>query len=348
MSFSAYMPSIKDVVVGTKYILNGSNNLNYKLFADAYEDSVTTSACINDLCNLIVGEGLINKNLDGKKPSIYISDIDVRLIVMDYKIQGQCAYETVWSDGKPVRIYHKPISTIGLNLDDNMRVNGYWYCYDWTNKYKYKPKFYPKFNGTNPKGDINLTVIKRPSNEPLFSRPSWYAALKWAQNEGLLSQHSYSDVSTGFTGQKVINWTGGAGLSKEEKKKAANELRDEFSGVNGKRVTVSINNRPENAVVVDNIEPTGVNSTYINYTEEAERKILIANSYPSILLAGAKTGFSSNADEIAVATKSVYRRVCNPDREVLLEGFNEVFKTIDPTCILDFKNFEQEKVETNE
>ena len=38
MTFSAYMPSIKEIQIGTKYVLNGLNNENYKLFADAYDD----------------------------------------------------------------------------------------------------------------------------------------------------------------------------------------------------------------------------------------------------------------------------------------------------------------------
>ena len=60
MSFSAYVPTIKDVIVGTKYVLNGNNNENYKMYADAYDDSVTNSACINDIVNLIIGEGLFS------------------------------------------------------------------------------------------------------------------------------------------------------------------------------------------------------------------------------------------------------------------------------------------------
>ena len=342
------MPSIKEVVLGTKYVLNGTNNENYKMFADAYEDSVTNSACINDICNLIIGEGLFNNAENGKNPSIYISDFDVRLLILDYKIQGQCAFQTIWSSGKPIKIFHVPIYNTALNLtsdkNNNPIIDGYWYCYDWTKKWKYTPQFYTKFTGDIPENGVNMTIIKRPSNEPLFSRPAWYSALKWAQNEGLMAQHSYRDISTGFSGQKVINWVGGAGLTKEQKKEVANEIRNEFSGINGKPIIVSINNREENAIVVDNIDPPNVNASYVNYTEEAEKKILIAHSYPEILLAGSKTGFSSNADEIIVATQSVFRRVVKPDREVILDGLSKVFKEIDTSFDLYFKDFQAEKL----
>lgn len=344
MTFSAYMPSIKEVFVGTKYVLNGINNVNYKMFADAYEDSVTNSACINDICNLIVGEGLHNNKLEGKNPSIYISPSDVRLLVLDYKIQGQCAYQTIWSEGKPIKIIHLPMTTVALNLNQKMQVDGYWYSYDWERRSKYVPRFYPKFDGNVPENNSNITVVKRPSNEPLFSRPSWYAALKWAQIEGLMAQHAFTDVKTGFTGQKIVNWAGGQGLTNDEKQEVKREIINKVSGIDGQRIVVSINNRAENAIIVDNIDPPNVNATYVNYTEECEKKILIAQSYPEILLAGSKTGFSSNAEEIVVATQSVFRRVIKPDREVILDSLNQVFKKIDVENDLFFKDFEEKSL----
>lgn len=347
MTFSAYMPSIKEIQIGTKYVLNGLNNENYKLFADAYDDSVTNSACINDISNLIKGEGLINAN-GGKSPSSIISDDDWGLIVLDYKKQGQTALQIIWYAGKPIKIYHIPLENTGLNVDESgMKVNGYWYCYDWKKQYKYKPVFYPKFDKENPENQTQMFVIKRPSNEPLFARPDWFPALRWAQDEGLMAQHSYNDVATGFSGQKVVNWAGGRGLTDLQKEAIKQEIKDKFSGINGQRLIVSINNSPENAVVVDNIDPPNVNATYINYTEEAERKILIAHSYPSILLAGSKTGFSSNADEIAVATKSTYRRVVNPARRTLLSPLQEIFDVIDDGTVLAVKDFESEELDNN-
>jgi hypothetical protein len=347
MAFSAYMPTIKEIQIGTKYVLNGLNNKNYKLFTDAYDDSVTNSACINDISNLIKGEGLTNKS-GGKSPTSIISDDDWGLLVLDYKKQGQTALQIIWYAGKPIKIYHIPLENTALNVDETgMKVNGYWYCYDWKRQYKYKPVLYPKFDKENPENKTQMLIIKRPSNEPLFARPDWFPALRWAQDEGLMAQHSFNDVATGFSGQKVINWVGGRGLTADEKRAVIAEIREKFSGINGQRLIISVNDSPENSVVVDNIDPPSVNATYVNYTEEAERKILIAHSYPSILLAGSKTGFSSNADEIAVATKSFFRRVINPARKTLLSGLQSIFDIIGEGIVLDVKDFESEELDNN-
>jgi hypothetical protein len=267
---------------------------------------------------------------------------------MDFKKQGAFTSQIVWGlENKPAKIFHLPIESTALNIDKDMNVDGYWYSYDWSKKYKYTPQFYSDFNGEKPENGINIIRVIRPTNEPLFPKPDWYSALRWAQDEGLMAQHSYRDIKTGFSGKKVVNWVGGRGLSDEQKNTAAKELRDKFSGIDGQDTIVSIGNTAENAVVVDNIDPPNVNATYVNYTEESERKLLIAHSYPAILLAGSKTGFSSNADEIAVATKSVFRRVINPIREIILDGLQEVFNKIDSSIILDFKDFESEELDNN-
>lgn len=343
LKFSAYMPSIKEASVGTRYTLNGNNNENYKMFTDAYEDSVTNSSCINDLVNLIIGDGLFDKN--GFNVRSVLSTQDLRLIALDYKVQGQCSVQVIWYESKPIKIKHIPVLNTGLNLNQNMELDGYWYCYDWIKKWKFAPQFFDKFSVENPEDKTQIMVIKRPSNEPLFSRPSWYPALRWCQDEGLLAQHSYRDVKTGFSGKKVVNWVGGTLKEGEDREKLRQNLVNQFTGIDGVDTIFSMNKFPENAVIVDNIDPPNVNATYVNYTEEAERKILIAHSYPEILLAGSKTGFSSNADEIVVATKSVYRRVVNPDREVILGGLSEIFKTINPEINLHFKDFEDISIE---
>ena len=214
MTFSAFMPTIKDVVYGTKYVLNGKNNENYKMFADAYDDSVTNSACINDITNFIVGEGLFS---EFKDPSIYISDQDVRLLALDLKKQGQAAMQVVFSQGKPIKILYVPIENTALSVDRDMEIDGYWYSYDWCNQYKFKPRFFNKFGTDNPDNETQMHIIRRATSEPLFAKPDWFPALKWAQNEGLMSQFSYRDIKNGFSGQKVINWSGGRGLSDDRR-----------------------------------------------------------------------------------------------------------------------------------
>jgi hypothetical protein len=110
---------------------------------------------------------------------------------------------------------------------------------------------------------------------------------------------------------------------------------------------VAFNDGPEEAVTVDRVSPPELNSQNVFYSEEAERKLIIAHSAPPILFAGSNSGsgFSSNADEIETATNSLYRRHINPMRGVILDGLSQIFNLIDITIKLDFKDFNEEKLE---
>jgi hypothetical protein len=68
---------------------------------------------------------------------------------------------------------------------------------------------------------------------------------------------------------------------------------------------------------VDRISPPELNQQRI-LCRRAERKLIVAHSAPPVLFAGSNgSGFSSNADEIAVATKDFSRHI-NPMREIIL------------------------------
>lgn len=133
-------------------------------------------------------------------------------------------------------------------------------------------------------------------------------------------------------------------LAKEE----ADKTRKNVGGTsNNGRIMVSFNEDAEFATTVDRVSPPELNQQNVFFSEEAERKLIVAHSAPPILFAGSNTGsgFSSNADEIETATNSLYRRHINPMREVILDGLMEVFSLIDTTIKLDFKDFEAEELE---
>jgi len=134
-------------------------------------------------------------------------------------------------------------------------------------------------------------------------------------------------------------------------KKEADKVREKTIGSDNKgRVLVSFNEGAEEALVIDRISPPELNQQNVFYSEEAERKLIVAHSAPPVLFSGSNqgSGFSSNADERAVAIKDLYRRHINPSREIILNGLQKVFDIIDNSIVLDFKDFEEEtNLDTN-
>ena len=143
----------------------------------------------------------------------------------------------------------------------------------------------------------------------------------------------------------IINYNNGRIDDNVLAKSKADEVRNKVVGSeNQSAVIVAFNEGAEEAVTVDQLSPPELNAQNVFYSEEAERKLIVAHSAPPILFAGsnAGSGFSSNADEIAVATKGLYRRHINPMRGVILNGLMDAFSLIDSSIKLDFKDFEEE------
>jgi hypothetical protein len=351
ISMSAYETGVTKPAVGTKYTLNGVDNNNFKRYQDAFDDSPTNAFIIKTIVNYIVGQGLIDKN--GKlNPHSYISKADLRLICHDFKLAGSSFPQIINFQKKVVKIKHTPVIRVGLNINidsksnDYMEVNGYWYCWDYTKKFQFPPKFIPMFDKNTESEGIEILHIKQLSSEPYFPFPDWFSGLKSAKIESALIDDAVNHILHGFQGKTIINVNNGAMMSDDEKKEIVADVKRDWTGTeNSDGVTVSVNDSAEEAIVVDTIEPRGRNEQFVTYDETSEIKLMAAHSAMNILFQRpGSSGFSNNADEIATATDSLYLGVINPMREIILDYLNQVFKKIDPACDIDFVNFGQESV----
>jgi hypothetical protein len=344
---------------GRKWITNGIDNSNFKTYKNAYDDSPTNSSIINAFVNYVFGEGLIDVK-GGEKCYTNIKSIisqeDALLIVQDYKTYGGYAAQIIWNSAtniankKPIKIEYMPIYKLGVNYDGANKVDGYWYSYDWGNRARYKPAMYPKFSGKYKGKNLEILYVRRPTAEPFFPVPDYLSGIYWAKVEGELAYAAQNHFKNCLTAMTVINYNNGRISDKEVAKTEADKVRKRVTGSENQGATiVSFNDGAEESVIVDQLHPPELNQQNVFYAEEAERKLIVAHSAPPVLFAGSNNGggFSSNADEIAVATKGLYRRHIKPMREIILNGLQSVFDLIDTEIYLDFKDFEEEETITS-
>jgi len=354
-NFSAYETGIEIPAVGTKYTLNGTDNANFKRYQDAFDDSPTNAFIIKTIVNYIIGDGLIDKN-GVIKPHEYLSKQDLRLIVQDFKTTGSAFPQQIYFNKQIVKIKHTPVMRVGLNIDSDpkstsyMEVNGFWYCWNYKKKFQYPPKFISAFDPNSTDNDFEILHIRTLSSEPFFPFPDWYSGLKSAKIEAALIDDAVNHVLHGFQGKTIININNGGMMDEDEKKQVIKDVRKDWTGTeNSDGVTVSVNESADEAITVDTIEPRGRNEQFVTYDETAEIKLQAAHQALNIIFSRpGSNGFSNNADEIAMATKSLYLGVINPLREILLDSLNQIFKKIDPGCEIDFVNFKDETVISNE
>jgi hypothetical protein len=344
---SAYETGIKKPDLANRYTLNGHNNENFKRYQDAYDDSPTNAFIIKTIVNYIVGDGLIDKS-GSVNPHNYLAKQDLREMVLDFKTYGNCFPQIVNNLNRPIKIKHTPAMRIGLNINhSSMEVTGFWHSWDWSDRYKYLPRFISQFG----KGEtFEIMHIKQISSQPFFAYPDWFSGLKSAKIESALIDDAVNHVLRGFQGKTIINVNNGEYMDDSEKLKIKEQVKKDWTGTeNADGVTVSINENANQAIVVDTIEPRGRNEQFVTYDETAEIKLMAAHSAMNILFSRpGSNGFSNNAEEIKTATDSLYLGVVNPMREILLDALNKIFKKINPSCDIDFVNFGTENVIVNE
>ena len=355
IKMSAYETGITRPTVGLKYTLNGLANINFKSYQDAYDDSPTNAFIIKTIVNYIVGDGLIDKN-NTFNPHDYLSKQDLRLICHDFKLHGSAYNQIINDQGKVLKIKHLPVLRVGLNIDINpisyeyMEVNGYWYCWDYKRFSEFPPVFIDKFKKEEDFVAYQIQHIKSLSSEPYYPFPDWFSGLKAAKIESALIDDAVNHVLNGFQGKTIINVNSGTMMTETEKDALKISVKADYTGtVNSGGVIIAINDSAEEAVIVDTIEPRARNDQFVTYDETSEIKLMAAHQAMNILFQRpGSSGFSSNSQEIATATDSLYLGVINPMREIILDYLKEIFTKINPGCDIDFINFGQEKVIVSE
>lgn len=345
--FSAFQPIDIKPTLGRDWILNGTNNINYKAYKDAYDDSPTNSSIINDYVTYMNGEGLYD-SANGIDLKPFISDEDVLMNCLDQNVYGGYAVQVIWnkSTKKPFKVKYMPIYKLGVKYNQNtLDVDGYWFSYDWNSRFRYVPKLYPKFTGVWKENEVEILVVRNPTPEPFFAVPDYISGIYWAKIEGQVSNYGINFFENGVHDITVVNYNQGRQETPELARIEAEKVRKQIRGTgNSGKIIVSFNDTIEEAVTYDKFPVSELSQNITFLTEEAERKLQIAHGMPKILFSGDQSGggFSNNAEEYAMALKILYRKKINPKRQVFTNGLKQIFNLINPEIVLWFKDFEEE------
>lgn len=332
-------------------VTNGVNNSNYKTIRDAYDDSPTNQSIINSFVNFMYADGLANVGNSDLDISQYLDEDTVESLCLDTKIYGGFALQVIWNDNerdrKILKFEYVPIDRLAVEVDHaaiNPKVTGYFYSWNWEKQGLYTPVRCNKFDGIY-QGGVEIVVIQRITKNNFFPLPDYFSGINYCIAEGYLGNNTKTHFQFENKITTVINFNGGKqGAASEEVKKAkAEQVKQDYTGGSPKHhVVVSYNSDALDATTIDQVETPNLNQQNVFFAEECERKIIVAHSAPKILFSGSNNanGFSSNADEILVATKEMYRRNINPLRKVVIDGLEKLFKLIDVNVKLKFKDFE--------
>ena len=302
----------------------------YSLVTKKYQTSPTQQASVDGITQLLFGLGLKSDDILVNVQLDQLTDPEeIKRIVLDYKLYGQCAIQLVFNPMRSgiVGFYHLPIDTLRAEkCGDDGNIHGYYYSSDWTNK-KITPTYIPSYGESEYESDVQVLVSKRYTPGMFYySTPDWYSCIQYCSVEEEISNLHISNIRNGFMPSAMINFNSGL-PAPEEQSLIENSIANKFAGSsNAGRFILSFNENKEEAASIDIIKSENLHENYNFLSEEASRKIMLAHRITSPLMFGIKvaTGFSSNADELKTSYDVMDKMVIVPMQGELLRIFNTV------------------------
>ena len=336
------------------YVEYGTDNNYYQYLIDMYTNSTTNNAIINNINRLVYGRGLSATNAS-RKPNDYAAMMamfakkDVRQLVTDLKLLGQCAMQVIYSKDRKriVNVHHIPVQLLRAEkCNEDGKIEAYYYSDNWEEVRKFPPKRISAFGCS--KDGIEIYFVKPYSvGLKYYALVDYVGALPYCGLEEDISTYLINEVNNGFSGRTVVNFNNGI-PSEEQQHMIKNKMLNTLTGTEGEKMIVAFNNNAESKTTVDAMPVNDAPDLYSMLSEECLRKIMLGHNVTSPLLFGiaSSNGFSSNSDELQDSFALFNNMVIKPMQELLTDAFDEIlayngislnlyFKTLKPLEFID-------------
>ena len=326
-------PEVKEYY-GRKWVLNGEKNSYPQYVIDRRIGSPTNGSIIEVFCELLYGKGLAEKDND----EIYeeLGEIfpkrEQRKCLNDFETFGYYFMQILRSKGtdkKIAKILHLPVEKMGRDkMDSDGNINGAWYCDDWTNTYKYKPKFIPEFKGKLDAPIMVKSVVPHQQGQTYFSLPNYVQGLQYAEMEEEISNYCINHIQNGLSFGYIINFNNGGSLTPEQKNDIERMIKQKLVGsTNAGKFILSFNDSKDVEVTVVPLEVNDAHNQWEFLTKEARQQIITAHgAYPNLFGINDGNGFGNNADELDVQSKLVQDYQINPKQEFFIDELADLLE----------------------
>lgn len=318
-------------VRGKDWVSFGKDNLYPDKVIELYNTSAMNGTAINSITDAVKGEGVLEYgdmvvNTQGETLNEVYSKIS-----LDYVIHGGFAVNLIWNRGgdKVVELYHLSFDKVRSGkLNEEDKVEEYYYSSNWSNTRKYKPIRYKSYDITDNKGDnasqIYYCFDYTPGNM-IYPLPSYVGALNDIQLDARISKYHNSNISNGFSGGILINMPNGE-PTPDEQRVLYRDLVKSFTGEdNAGRLFLSFSEGAELAPQVQAI--TSANDDYYTTLEtRISSRIMTAHRITSGRLIGVRDegGLGNNAQEIEVAYTHFVSTTIEPKQKKINKGLGKV------------------------
>ena len=311
-----------------EWVYFGADNLYPQKMIELYNGSAIHHTAIDAKTSAIKGEGFevygdteINRNGESL-------DALFAKVALDYTLFGGFALNIIWNRAgdRVAEMYHLPFANVRSGkMDENDRVNEYYYSSDWSNTRKYTPSTYKSFDTMENTGDSASQVYYYHEYTPgsdTYPLPAYVGAVNDIELDARISRFHNANISQGLAPSLAINFRNGI-PSSEERQAILRDIEETFSGeMNAGRFFLLFSEAGKEA----QIQPIAAENDqyYITLEERITSRLLTAHRITSPLLLGIRDGggLGSNKDELLIAWGHYFGTVVEPEQKKLVSEFN--------------------------
>jgi len=324
-------------------------NLYPQFLIDLYYSSSITAAIINATSEMIAGEDLIIEDeedrdlearvklqnfMDRANGNESLHEV-IKKLSFDFKLQGAFALNIVWSKDRTqiAEIYHVAVEKIRCARPDEFgKTPGYYISSDWANTRQNKPYYVPAFN-VNDRTSANQIMyagLYSPNMNSYYT-PDYVSCNNWALIDSRISEFHLNNISSGFAGSFMINFSNGI-PTQEERFQIEQSLTDKFTGQNNAgKFVLTFSDDKTRTPEIQAITPSDLDKQYLALQELLTQNILSGHRVTSKTLMGidSTNGFSSNTDELINAADFYRQTVILPFQDMLIKQLRKIFQVND-------------------
>lgn len=310
----------------------GEKNLYPDHLIEMFNTSAIHHTCVQAKTDATYGEGILTWGNEVVNSHGETMNEVFEKVVMDYNLFGGYALNVIWSkDGSQIaEYYHVPFNNVRSGkMNDEDKVDHYYYCSDWKQYRKYKPVEYRAYSLTDNTGDDASQIYyyyDYTVGQDYYPLPQYVAASNDIDIDARVSRFHSSNLANGLSPSLMLTFRNGT-PSEDEMDAIWRDINDTFGGEeNAGRAFINFA-EPGKEPVVEAIQSAN-DDYYVTLEERISSRILTAHRITSPLLLGIKdsAGFSSNAEEIRVSFNHFLGTVIIPDQKKLLKSFGKIVR----------------------
>jgi hypothetical protein len=328
----ASVPVFSEVLSRYPWVFYGDSNLLPQYFIELFDNCSIHKAVIMSKVNQIMGDGVVSLNnpmatVNLVNPSENVTEV-MRKCALDYMLFGGFSLEIIKTkDGKGIaEIYHIDFSRVRSGkLNDEDKIDTYYYCPDWKFTKKFPPVEIKAFN-MDEKDPHQIVYFKNyiPSMS-YYAIPDWSAGQRAIEIDIEMKNFHMNNLRSGMVPSLWINYNNGI-PGEEEQRVLVRALEEQYSGSdNAGRAVISFNESKELAPEITQIPRNDNDNYYQALNDDITRNILSAHRVSSAELFGIATaGKLGGANEITEHSEYFRKMVIMPYQNQMLPVFNKL------------------------